>query len=178
MVPSLRSLISVLCPRSIASYDTREDEQTGVGPGDALRDIHEYLTSLAPGEGDVNNHADNESDAERPLLDTDSAHEDESQHKAFVRRRTMTVHVHSSYVWIHTPIRVPGCNCEPQESLTAQNKHLKGSHHLQEVMVALTGAIGLCWICCLCSRHLRLDPRVHILDEKAIILLADAAGKE
>ncbi len=64
-----------------------------MGPGDALRDIQEYLTSLAPGEGDANGHADNESDAERPLLDSDSAHEDDSLHKAFVRRRTMTVHV-------------------------------------------------------------------------------------
>ncbi len=71
---------------SIASYDTRE-ENTGVGPGDALKEFHDYITGLADGEND----ADNESDAERPLLDNDSAHEDESQHKAFVRRRTMTV---------------------------------------------------------------------------------------
>ena len=113
MVPVLKSLISALIPCSIASYDTREDEQSGVGLGDALRDIQEYLTSLAPGEGDANNHADNESDAERPLLDTDSAHEDESQHKAFVRRRTMTVHLHSSYTCIYTPISVPGCNLQP-----------------------------------------------------------------
>ena len=117
MVRFLKLLISVLFPRSIASYDTREDEQSGVGLGDALRDIHEYLTSLAPGEGDTNNRAGNESDAESPLLDTDSAHEDESQHKAFVRRRTMTVHVHSSYAWIYTPTRVPGGNCEPSRVL-------------------------------------------------------------
>ena len=118
----LGSLISVSFPRSIASYDTREDEQSGVGPGDALRDIHEDLISLAPGEGDSNNHADNESDAERPLLDTDSAHEDESQHKAFVRRRNMTVHVHSSYACIHTPIHVPGCKCEPSRVLDTSNQ--------------------------------------------------------
>ena len=71
---------------SIASYDTRE-ENTGVGLGDALKEFQDYITGLAEGEHD----ADNESDAERPLLDNDSAHEDESQHKAFVRRRTMTV---------------------------------------------------------------------------------------
>ncbi len=70
---------------SIASYDTRE-ENTGVGLGDALKEFQDYIAGPAD-----ENDADNESDAERPLLDNDSAHEDESQHKAFVRRRTMTV---------------------------------------------------------------------------------------
>lgn len=75
--------------RSIASYDTRE-ENTGVGLGDALRDLQEYIT--APWEDHDNAGGDRDvSDAERPLLDNDSAHEDESQHKAFIRRRTMTV---------------------------------------------------------------------------------------
>ena len=71
---------------SIASYDTRE-ENTGVGLGDVMRDIQEYIT----GPADDDNDADNESEIERALLDNDSAHEDESLHKAFVRRRTMTV---------------------------------------------------------------------------------------
>ena len=75
------------CARSIASYDTRE-ENTGVGLGDVLKEFHDYIT----GPADSENEADNGSDAERPLLDNDSAHEDESLHKAFIRRRTMTVH--------------------------------------------------------------------------------------
>ena len=52
-----------------------------------MRDIQEYIT----GPADTDNDADNESEVERALLDNDSAHEDETQHKAFVRRRTMTV---------------------------------------------------------------------------------------
>ena len=78
-----------MCTCSIASYDTREDN-TGVSLGDALRDIQEYVTGLG---GEDSRNLDEQSDAEQPLLDSDSAHEDESQHKAFIRRRTMTVSV-------------------------------------------------------------------------------------
>lgn len=53
-----------------------------------MRDIQEYITGPADGDKE----ADNESEVERALLDNDSAHEEETQHKAFVRRRTMTVH--------------------------------------------------------------------------------------
>jgi len=82
---------------SISSYDTRE-ENTGVGPGDALRDIQEYIT----GAGDDDNNTDGQNEIESLLLDNDSAHEDESQHKAFVRRRTMTVRTSSISARYHS----------------------------------------------------------------------------
>ena len=88
---------------SIASYDTREDN-TGVSPGDALRDIQEYVTGLG---GEDSRNLDEQIDAERPLLDSDSAHEDESLHKAFIRRRTMTVSVGHTVTLVHCYLIVP-----------------------------------------------------------------------
>ena len=75
-----------------------------MSPGDALRDIQEYVTGLG---GEDSRNLDEQIDAERPLLDSDSAHEDESLHKAFIRRRTMTVSAGHTITLVHCYLIVP-----------------------------------------------------------------------